>query len=68
VTVLPYLAVVCAASTVVESLPINNWLDDNISVPLVATITSLGVLPLAAAASAMLRASGQPVMTMQWLG
>jgi phytol kinase len=68
VAVLPYLAVVCAACTLVESLPINNWFDDNLSVPLVATVTSLGVLPIAAAASAVIRASGQPMLAMQWLG
>jgi dolichol kinase len=68
VAVLPYLAVVCAACTLVESLPINTWFDDNLSVPLVATVTSLGVLPIAAAASAVIRASGQPMLAMQWLG
>eukprot|EP00879_Flechtneria_rotunda_P012397 GHRR01012945.1.p1 GENE.GHRR01012945.1~~GHRR01012945.1.p1 ORF type:complete len:195 (+),score=58.15 GHRR01012945.1:921-1505(+) len=50
--VLPYLAVVCGACTVVESLPINHWFDDNLSVPLVAIGVSMVVLPLAAAASA----------------
>lgn len=50
--VLPYLAVVCGACTVVESLPVNSWFDDNLSVPLVAAGTSMLVLPLAAAAAA----------------
>lgn len=63
--VLPYLGIVCAMCTVVESLPINSWLDDNISVPLVATVASLVVLPLAAAASAVVRA-GQPLLAMHW--
>ena len=65
VAVVPYLAVVCAACTLVESLPINNWLDDNISVPLVATLGSLAVLPVAAAASAVIKASPQ-LLALQW--
>lgn len=64
--VLPYLVIVCAACTLVESLPINGWLDDNISVPLVATVTSLCMLPVAATASAVI-AAGQPVPVMSWL-
>lgn len=49
--VLPYLAVVCGACTLVESLPVNSWFDDNLSVPLVAAGVSMLVLPLAAAAA-----------------
>jgi phytol kinase len=64
--VVPYLAAVCAACTLVESLPINSWLDDNLSVPLVAVATSLAVLPAAAAASAACRVV-PPLMQMHWL-
>jgi len=49
---LPYLAAVCGICTVVESLPIDSWFDDNLSVPLVAVAVSMLVLPLAASASA----------------
>lgn len=56
--VLPYLAIVCCSCTLVESLPINSWFDDNLSVPLVAIATSLAVLPAAAAASAACKVGG----------
>eukprot|EP00775_Hariotina_reticulata_P010841 gene10842-10997_t len=45
---LPYLVAVCGACTVVESLPIGSWFDDNLSVPLVAVAVSMLVFPLAA--------------------
>jgi phytol kinase len=64
--VLPYLAAVCAACTLVESLPINSWFDDNLSVPLVAIGTSLAVLPAAAAASAACKASPS-LAQLHWL-
>jgi phytol kinase len=48
---LPYIAAVCLASTLVESLPINQWLDDNLSVPGVAVAVSYLMLPYVAAAS-----------------
>jgi phytol kinase len=50
--VLPYLAIVCGACTLVESLPVNSWFDDNLSVPLVAAGVSMLLLPMAAAAAA----------------
>lgn len=50
--VLPYLALVCAVCTLVESLPTNAWLDDNFSVPLVAVAASMAALPMATAATA----------------
>ena len=49
---LTQVAAVCLVATVVESLPINEWLDDNISVPAVSTALSLLLLPGAAMAGA----------------
>lgn len=54
----PYIAAVCLACTLVESLPINQWVDDNISVPGVAVLGSMLLLPYAAAAAAQ---AGCPV-------
>jgi len=44
-TMLPYIGIVCAAATVVESLPINQVLDDNLSVPLVAAGLGFLLMP-----------------------
>ncbi len=32
------VAIICAAATIFESLPINYWLDDNLSVPVLAAL------------------------------
>lgn len=44
----PVIAVVAVAATVVESLPIHHWADDNLSVPLVSAALGMALLPLAA--------------------
>lgn len=49
---LPAIAAVCATCTVVESLPVNSVLDDNLTVPLVAALMSMALMPLMAAAGA----------------
>lgn len=43
-TYLPAVLAVCAVATVVESLPINNILDDNLSVPGAAALTAMALL------------------------
>lgn len=48
---LPCIAAVCGACTLVESLPVNTWFDDNLSVPLVAVVASMFVLPMATTAA-----------------
>ncbi len=62
---LSVLAVVCAACTLVESLPLNRWLDDNISVPALAGGLSAWLLPVhgvaALAAPAALLATASAV-------
>lgn len=40
----PALLGICAAGTVVESLPITAWVDDNLSVPMVAAALALLLL------------------------
>jgi hypothetical protein len=42
---LPYVLGVALAATVVESLPINQVLDDNLSVPLVALMLGIALCP-----------------------
>lgn len=42
---LPALCITVAASTLVESLPITRWIDDNLSVPLTAAVCSFILLP-----------------------
>ena len=42
---LPILAVVVALCTLVESLPITRWVDDNLSVPLTAAVAAYALLP-----------------------
>jgi len=32
------VAIIAAAATILESLPINQWLDDNLSVPVLAVL------------------------------
>lgn len=32
------VAIIAAAATILESLPINEWLDDNLSVPVLAAV------------------------------
>lgn len=58
----PAIGIVCVVATVVESLPINHWLDDNLSVPGVAVALSLLLLPqtqpAVAAAAVSLRMPG----------
>lgn len=44
-TLLPPLVAICAVCAAVESLPINSVLDDNFSVPAVALVLSLLLLP-----------------------
>ena len=34
----------CLASTVVESLPMNRWLDDNLSVPAAAILVGINLI------------------------
>ena len=36
----------CLASTVVESLPVNQWLDDNLSVPAAAILVGITLINL----------------------
>ncbi|KXZ49976.1 hypothetical protein GPECTOR_18g132 [Gonium pectorale] len=43
---------IALAATVVESLPINQWVDDNVSVPVVAAVLSMLLLPQPAEAAA----------------
>ncbi|KAI8463784.1 MAG: hypothetical protein J3K34DRAFT_494145 [Monoraphidium minutum] len=50
---LPAVAAACLAATLVESLPLNGVLDDNLSVPAVAVAVSLLMLPHAAEAAAL---------------
>lgn len=57
-SMLPALAAVCAAATLVESLPINGVVDDNLSVPLVAVAGSALLLP----ASAVVARTGAAVL------
>lgn len=52
-TLVPLVAAVCLVCTVVESLPVNGVLDDNLSVPAAAVGLSMLLLPLAAAAAGM---------------
>lgn len=47
-SLVPIVAAVALAATAVESLPINSWLDDNISVPVVSAVLCEALLPLAA--------------------
>lgn len=47
-SLLPVIAAVAVAATVVESLPINSWLDDNLSVPVLSAVLGAALLPLAA--------------------
>ncbi|KAG2432627.1 hypothetical protein HXX76_008967 [Chlamydomonas incerta] len=51
------LGAIAAAATVVESLPINKWVDDNVSVPVVAAALSLVLLPQPVEAAAGVVAS-----------
>ncbi|KAG2454183.1 hypothetical protein HYH02_001218 [Chlamydomonas schloesseri] len=51
------LGAIALAATVVESLPINKWVDDNVSVPGVAAALSLVLLPQPAEAAAAAVAS-----------
>ncbi len=53
----PAIGIVCLVATVVESLPINHWLDDNLSVPGVAVALSLWLLPQTQPAMAAVAAS-----------
>lgn len=55
---LPYVAATCGVATLVESLPINQWLDDNLSVPLVAAAMSAVLLPACALAVGTVAAPG----------
>ena len=57
---LPAIAAICTACTVVESLPINTVLDDNLSVPGVAAGLSMLMMPVgvAAASAAAVAAAG----------
>lgn len=48
---MPIVFTVCLVCTLIESLPINNWVDDNFSVPAAAIGVSMLLLPLAAAAA-----------------
>ena len=48
----PVVVVVCLLCTLVESLPLNALVDDNLSVPAAAVGVALLLLPLAAAATA----------------
>lgn len=43
-TLLPYLTAICLVATMVESLPINEVIDDNLSVPAVAVALSFVLL------------------------
>ncbi|MEW5305561.1 MAG: hypothetical protein WDW36_008093 [Sanguina aurantia] len=43
-TLLPHLTAICLAATVVESLPVNEVVDDNLSVPAVAVALSFLLL------------------------
>jgi dolichol kinase len=49
---LPQLLGVAATATLVESLPINSVLDDNLTVPLVSAAMAMLLLPHAATAAA----------------
>lgn len=49
---LPYLLAVSGAATIVESLPINQIIDDNLSVPVVSAIMAMLIMPHAATAAA----------------
>jgi hypothetical protein len=44
---LPAVAAVCGVCTIIESLPINHWLDDNLSVPIIAAAMATFLLPAA---------------------
>ena len=44
-SILPTLSVIVALSTLVESLPITRWVDDNLSVPLTAALATCVLLP-----------------------
>ena len=46
------MAAVCLVCTLVESLPVNGVLDDNLSVPAAAVVLSMLLLPMAAATTA----------------
>jgi len=56
-TLVPYLLACSAVATLVESLPINQVFDDNLSVPLVAAVMAMLLLPQAAHAAALLTAA-----------
>jgi hypothetical protein len=69
---LPAIAAICAACTVVESLPVNNVVDDNLSVPGVALGLSVLLMPMAAAAVAVAAAAAggetpMPAAAFGWL-
>lgn len=53
-TLLPPLLLICLAATLLESLPINTLLDDNISVPILAAGMALALLPTTRVAVAAL--------------
>ena len=42
---LPALSVIVALSTLVESLPVTRWVDDNFSVPVTAAVSAYLLLP-----------------------
>ncbi len=55
------LGAIALAATVVESLPINQYVDDNVSVPLVAAALSMLLLPQPVEAVAVTVAAAAPV-------
>lgn len=57
---LPAIAAVCAACTVVESLPVNSVLDDNLTVPVVAALMSMALMPLVITGSAAVSMDAAP--------
>lgn len=50
-TLVPVVFTVCLVCTLIESLPVNEWVDDNLSVPAAAIGMSMLLLPLSAAAA-----------------
>lgn len=53
----PVVGVVCAVCTLVEALPLNGYVDDNLSVPVVAGVLSMALIPSVAVAAVAARTS-----------